>query len=163
MIAALLVVAALAAPPCWHPPVESVVTDAFRAPACTWCPGHRGLEYRPLLGTPVRAVAPGTVTFAGVVAGTKYLVIEVAPGQKVTYGMLASFVARAGDRVVQGQVVGRSTARLFLGVRQGNHYLDPASLLERRLGPLRLVPVDRRTVRPAGSSRWACATGPPAR
>ncbi len=163
MIAVLVLVAALAAPSCWRPPVDSAVVRAFRAPACTWCPGHRGLEYRPPAGTPVRAVAAGVVSFVGSVAGTKYLVTEVVPGRKVTYGMLGAFSVRLGERVAEGQVVGRSTARLYLGVRQGNHYLDPAPLLGRPFGRLRLVPVDRRGARPAGSPRWACATGPPAR
>lgn len=163
MIAALLMVVALAAPACWRPPVEAPVAVPFRAPACTWCPGHRGVEYHPPIGAPVRAVADGRVTFAGTVAGTKYLVTEVAGGRRVTYGMLEAFSVGTGDRVVAGHVVGRSSARLYLGVRQGNRAVDPAPLLARSAGPLRLVPTDRRAARPAGPRRWACATGPTAR
>jgi murein DD-endopeptidase MepM/ murein hydrolase activator NlpD len=163
MIAALLMVVVLAAPSCWRPPVDVPVAVAFRAPACTWCPGHRGVEFRPPVGTPVRAITGGVVTFVGTVAGTKYLVTEIAGGRKVTYGMLAAFSAGVGDRVDAGQIVGHSSARLYLGLRQGNRAVDPMPLLARRVGPLRLVPLDRRDARPAGQPRWTCATGPPRR
>ncbi len=33
------------AAPCWNPPVAGRVVDPFRMPACTWCPGNRGIEY----------------------------------------------------------------------------------------------------------------------
>ena len=50
----------------------------FRAPACAYCPGNRGLEYDAAVGSPVRAAAAGTVTFAGVVAGVRYVVVAPA-------------------------------------------------------------------------------------
>ena len=49
------------AEPCWNPAVVGRVVDPFRMPACTWCPGNRGIEYEVAPGTAVRSVAAGTV------------------------------------------------------------------------------------------------------
>ncbi len=163
MIAALALLVGLVVPGCWQPPVDVPVAVPFRAPACTWCPGHRGLEFRPVPGTPVRAVADGRVVFAGPVVGVNYLVVQVADGRRITFGQVAAVLVRVGDRVRAGQVVARSSGRLFLGVRLGNHYVDPAPLLAVRRGRVRLVPVDRKGMRPAGSAPAACAAADPAR
>lgn len=163
MIAALALVVALFTPSCWQSPVEAPVARPFLPPACTWCPGHRGLEYRTAPGAPVRAPAAGSVVFAGPVVGVNYLVIRVDDGRRITLGMLATVGARVGDRVAAGQVVGRSGVRLFLGVRVGNHHVDPAPLLGGERGRARLVPLDGQGARPAGSARRACAVAHPAR
>ena len=129
--------------PCWRPPVDVPVAVPFRAPACTWCAGHRGLEYRPPPGTAVRAVADGVVTFAGSVAGVRYVVVRLPDGRRVTYGELAASDVVAGARVRVGRVLGRAGERLFLGVRQGNHHVDPAPLLCSTdvAGRVRLLPL----------------------
>jgi murein DD-endopeptidase MepM/ murein hydrolase activator NlpD len=163
MIAALVALATLLAPTCWRPPVEARVAVPFRAPACTWCPGHRGIEYRVAPGTPVRAVTDGRVVFAGSVVGVTYLVIRVADGRRVTFGQLADLSARVGQQVHEGQVVGHSTARLFLGVRVGDHPVDPAPLLGRPRGRARLVPLDGNRSRPAGPVGRTCAAADPGR
>src|SRR5262245_2865597 len=61
--------------PCLNAPVRAPVIDPFRTPGCRWCAGNRGIEYGTTPGTLVRASAAGTVTFAGVVAGTRYVVV----------------------------------------------------------------------------------------
>lgn len=71
---------------CWREPVIGVVVDPFRPPPCPWCAGNRGLEYRTAPGGRVRSVAAGTVAFSGAVAGTRYVVVTLASGWKVTYG-----------------------------------------------------------------------------
>ena len=163
MIAALALVVALIAPACWQPPVDAPVVRPFVAPACTWCAGHRGLEYRPTPGAPVRAPAAGVVVFAAPVVGVNYLVIRVVDGRRITLGLLAAIGVRQGERVVAGQVVGRSSARLFLGVRVGNHHVDPAPLLGRTRVRPRLVPLGGHGPPPAGSSLGACAAANPGR
>jgi murein DD-endopeptidase MepM/ murein hydrolase activator NlpD len=157
MIRVLAAVLALVVPTCWQPPVGGPVVRPFQAPACTWCAGHRGLEYRPTPGTAVHAVADGTVVFAGPVVGVNYLVIRVADGRRVTLGFLAQVLARPGQQVSAGQVVALSSGRLFLGVRVGNHHVDPAPLLGRPRGRLRLVPVDGQASRPGSSPGRTCA------
>ena len=51
---------------------ERLVADAFRAPACRWCPGHRGLQFRVVPGHAVRAVSTGTVSYTHLTLPTIY-------------------------------------------------------------------------------------------
>lgn len=163
MIVALLMVAAL----CWPPPVTTPVVRGFEPPACTWCAGHRGLEYRPPADSPVTAVAAGVVVWTGVVAGVGYVVVRVPDGRRVTYGFVHRMTVRPGQTVSRGQILASSTDRVFLGLRTGEGdteaYLDPGPLIGRWRGVVRLVPVDGSAPRPARTggvgSRLACATG----
>jgi murein DD-endopeptidase MepM/ murein hydrolase activator NlpD len=97
----------------------------------------------------VRAAAAGRVTFAGVVAGVRYVVLAHADGLRATYGGLTSSLLSVGDRVPAGAVVGASGAGLHFGVRRGDVYLDPEPMLgELRRRP-RLVPTDATAPRSA--------------
>src|SRR5688500_5962699 len=97
-----LFTAAVAALPCFLPPVAAPVVDPFRAPDCPYCAGNRGLEYATHHGQPVLAADDGVVTFSGLVAGTRYVVVERDDGLRVTYGRLASAAVGEGVRVDQG-------------------------------------------------------------
>src|SRR5688572_1373143 len=78
---------------CYVPPVDAPIVEPFVAAPCTYCAGgHRGVEYDVSPGTPVRAAISGMVTFSGVVAGTRYLVVLGDDGLSATYGMIASAV-----------------------------------------------------------------------
>ncbi len=159
MIAALLLAVAPFAPfTCFAPPVDAHVTDAFRAPQCTWCPGNRGLEYEPRPGTPVTAVAGGMVSFSGVVAGTRYVVVDHDDGSRATYGRLASNAVTTGATVAAGQTVGATSDRFFFGIRVGDVYVDPQPLLGTLRYRPRLVPLDGSAARPAPRPSWACAS-----
>src|SRR5262249_56940034 len=59
----------------WLPPVEGEITQAFRALAFAYGPGHRGVDFAAALGTPVSAAADGIVAFAGSVAGSLHVVV----------------------------------------------------------------------------------------
>jgi murein DD-endopeptidase MepM/ murein hydrolase activator NlpD len=144
---------------CLLPPVSAPVADPFRDPGCEWCPGNRGLQYAAAAGTAVTAAAAGTVTFSGVVAGTRYVVIEHATGGlRATYGGLAATVLAAGDVVAAGAVVGRVGGEgLHFGLRRGEQYVDPAPLLGRLVERPRLVPTDGTPRRPAPPPRLRCA------
>jgi murein DD-endopeptidase MepM/ murein hydrolase activator NlpD len=143
---------------CWAPPVAAPVADPFREPECRWCPGNRGLEYATPSGRTVRAVGTGRVTFAGPVAGVVYAVVEHRDGRRVTYGNLAATRHRRGDVVLRGHVVGTTAGPLHLGVREGEHYVDPAPLIGRWVGVPRLVPVDGTPAAPAPSPRLRCTS-----
>ena len=153
--AVLLAIAPMA---CMPPPIDAAVVDPFRGPACTWCPGNRGLEYQPPTGTPVKAVAAGTVSFSGVVAGTRYVVVDHADGRRATYGRLASATVGSGALLRSGQVLGTTTDRFFFGIRDGDTYIDPAPLLGRPRYRPRLVPTDGSRSRPAPPPSSACAS-----
>ncbi|PIE32787.1 MAG: peptidase [Ilumatobacter coccineus] len=157
-----VVVAALATPtapgpsPCWRPPVDAVVVDPFRPPTCPWCPGNRGIEYATPAGTPIHAVASGTVSFSGTVAGTTYVVVALADGKRITYGNLADPLVSRGERVVTGQGLGRTAGRFHFGVRLGDHYLDPDRFLGVPRYRVRLLPIDGSRPVSTPSPRWVC-------
>lgn len=155
MIQLLIAVVASMAP-CWDPPVVAPVVDPFRLPACTYCPGNRGIEYAPAPGQAVGAVASGRVTFIGTVAGTLYLVVEHTDGLRATYGRLGSAVVTRGATVTAGQHLGTTSAAFYFGLRDGDRPVDPTHLLGRRRYPTRLLPTDGTPSPAVGAGRLVC-------
>jgi murein DD-endopeptidase MepM/ murein hydrolase activator NlpD len=156
-MSAVAIVLALLPGACYPPPVVAPVVDPFRAPACAQCAGNRGLEYATAAGTRVTAVASGVVTFSGVVAGTRYVVVSQPDGLRATYGRLGSASVAVGSAVTAGAIVGTTSAGLFFGFRDGDSYVDPAPLLGRWRFRPRLVPSDRTAGRPAAPAGLRCA------
>ncbi|HEX6420947.1 MAG TPA: peptidoglycan DD-metalloendopeptidase family protein [Acidimicrobiales bacterium] len=124
------------------PPVDAPVADPFRPPAGPYGAGNRGLEYATAPGSTVRASAPGTVTFAGAVAGALHVTVLHDGGVRTSYSFLASLDVVAGQRVRQGDPVGTSGERLHFGARIGDAYFDPATLFAGPLTEVELLPLD---------------------
>lgn len=171
--------------PVWPVAGRPAVLRGWEPPAGPYGPGHRGVDLAARPGTEVLAAATGRVSFAGRVAGRGVLVIELAgsgaPPLRTTYEPVRALVAK-GDDVVAGRPVGVLEAGPFhcaagclhWGLRRGDAYLDPLSLLPPALlrrGPSRLLPVfgvpepgaaaapvaaALSRVRRAGSSRRRC-------
>ena len=127
-------------PGTYRPPLAAPVVDPFRAPAQRWSAGNRGLEYGVVGGERVHAVALGTVTFAGPVAGRLAVTVLHPDGRRSSLTGLSVVLVRAGDHVVQGTVVGLAARGLHLGVREGDRYVDPSVLFSARPRHARLVP-----------------------
>ena len=153
----------LMAASCYVPPVSAAISQPFVAPACTYCPGHRGVEYNTAPGTRVGAAAAGVVTFAGVVAGVRYVVVLHADGIAATYGDLGSTSLSTGAGVSVGEAVGTSTGGLYFGLRRGDVYLDPADYLGVVRHRPRLVPSSGRPGRPPKPLPATCPAARPAR
>lgn len=133
-------------------PVSGPVLEGFRAPACQRCPGRRGVVIGSHPGAHVRAVRSGSVTFSGQVGGRLYVVQNIAPGVRVTYGWLASVSDHnVGDEVMAGEVVGTAAERTYLGVRVGQVYVEPLRYLG--LGGARLRGAGQVIVGPRVPSR----------
>jgi murein DD-endopeptidase MepM/ murein hydrolase activator NlpD len=122
------------------------VTTPFRPPAVRWGAGHRGVDLAGSARAEVRAAGSGRIAYAGRLAGRG--VVAVAHGAlRTTYEPLEASL-RVGDVVARGNPIGRLTAGhdparparyiLHWGVRRGETYLDPMSLLGAR--PVRLLP-----------------------
>ncbi|MFE4382654.1 murein hydrolase activator EnvC family protein [Streptomyces cyaneofuscatus] len=169
--------------PVWPLAGRPAVLRGWEPPATPYGPGHRGVDLAARPGDAVVAAATGRVSFAGRVAGRGVLVIEPAgsgaPPLRTTYEPVRALVDK-GDEVVAGQPVGVLEAGPFhcaegclhWGLRRGDAYLDPLTLLPPALlrrGPSRLLPVfgvpepggaagaaALSRVRRAGSSRRRC-------
>jgi murein DD-endopeptidase MepM/ murein hydrolase activator NlpD len=152
--------AALAALSCWLPPVDAPVIDPFREPQCVWCPGNRGVEYGTEAGVAVRAVATGTVTFSGHVAGIGYVVVRHGDGRRTTYGGIDHPHPAPGQVIAARAIVGITTGTFHLGLREGDRYVDPTPHLGRAVSRARLVPVDGSQGRAAVATRVRCAERP---
>lgn len=121
------------------PVVGGRITQRFSRPAADGLRGHEGLDIAAPLGTPVRALAAGTVRFAGVALdGAVVVRIEHADGTETLYGHLQPGLGvRAGDRVAAGTTIGRigltgrtTGPHLHLEVRAGGRPIDPEPILE---------------------------------
>ncbi|WP_432541271.1 murein hydrolase activator EnvC family protein [Kineococcus sp. SYSU DK002] len=110
--------------------------------------GHRGVDLAADPGRAVVAVAAGTVSFAGPVAGRGVVVVLHPDGTRTTYEPLEAAV-RPGEQVRAGEVLGALAAAprhcavpcLHLGLRAGETYLDPLARL-RAAAPV-LLPLGR--------------------
>ncbi|NTW39650.1 MAG: M23 family metallopeptidase [Cellulomonadaceae bacterium] len=128
-------------------PVDGPVVATFRAPAQRWGPGHRGVDLMTEVGAGVLAPADGTITFSGVVVDRSVVTITHPDGLRTSLEPVVSTL-EVGDRVTAGDAVGTvqdapghcPQACVHWGVRQGDTYLDPLSLLE-GAGPVVLLPV----------------------
>lgn len=139
----------------WPVGVRPPVLRGWEPPATAYGRGHRGVDLAAPAGTPVRAVAAGRVSFAGRVAGKGVVSVELTgtgdPPLRTTYEPVRAEVEK-GAEVEAGEVVGTVEATgshcgatcVHWGLRSGETYLDPLSLLPPwllRRGPSRLLPV----------------------
>jgi murein DD-endopeptidase MepM/ murein hydrolase activator NlpD len=120
-------------------PVGGGVVRPFAGPAAPYGRGHRNVDLAARRGEVVRAALPGTVTFAGRVAGRTWVTVVHADGLRTTYGGLRPTV-EAGRHVTLGEPLGRATGTVIdWGARRDGDYIDPLGLLN--AGRVRLVPV----------------------
>jgi murein DD-endopeptidase MepM/ murein hydrolase activator NlpD len=131
------------------------VVRRFEPPPRPWLPGHRGVDFGAYPGAAVRAAGPGTVRFAGRVAGRGVVSIDHAGGLRTTYEPVTPVVV-AGQAVRAGDLIGALDtghegcpvdACLHWGLRRGEVYLDPLALVGRarvRLLPLAAASSTRR-------------------
>ncbi len=115
-------------------PVTGRVVERYVEPACDRCAGRRGVTVTTERDAVVRATRAGLVTFAGPVGGVLWVVQEVAPGVRVTYGRLASVAGgvATGVEVSAGRPLGTAAEQVYLGVRVGETPRDPSRCWVRR-------------------------------
>jgi murein DD-endopeptidase MepM/ murein hydrolase activator NlpD len=141
---------ASAAPPSvlWGLPLVGppAVTRPFQPPPTPYAAGHRGVDLAGVPGQPVVAAGAGVVAFAGLVGGRPVVSVQHADGLRTTYEPVQPGVA-AGQVVARGSPLGVLVAGhagcpveacLHWGLRRGEVYLDPLSLL--RPPRVRLLP-----------------------
>lgn len=131
----------------WPTDDQPTVTRRFDPPSSPWLPGHRGVDLVSTNGV-VRAAGCGVVAFAGTVAGKGVVSVDHPGELRTTYEPVVPLVHTA-QSVTRGQALGQvlpghpdcnSASCLHWGLRSGDEYLDPLSLLRPvrvRLYPLR--------------------------
>ncbi|MEV0256384.1 M23 family metallopeptidase [Streptomyces sp. NPDC050732] len=139
----------------WPVGVRPPVVRGWDPPATDYGAGHRGVDLAAPVGSAVRAVAGGRVSFAGRVAGRGVVSVELAgtgdPPLRTTYEPVRTTLKK-GDRIAAGAPLGFlepptghcPTSCLHWGLRRAETYLNPMSLLPPWLlhqGSARLLPV----------------------
>lgn len=118
---------------------EPRITSRFqlnrRHPVLHVSRAHRGVDYGAPVGAPVVAVASGRVVSVSTDAANGRMVrLRHASGYETSYLHLSAFAPglRRGDRVQQGEVIGRVGAsglatgpHLHYGLRKNGAYVDP--------------------------------------
>jgi murein DD-endopeptidase MepM/ murein hydrolase activator NlpD len=130
----------------------------FDPPPQPWSPGHRSVDLAAAPGAVVRAAGGGVVLFAGRIAGRGVVSVSHSGGLRTTYEPVEPRVA-TGQRLSAGHPLGVlaaghpgcAAACLHWGLRRGEEYLDPLTLLG--LGRVRLLPAQTSSGRTVGSRR----------
>jgi murein DD-endopeptidase MepM/ murein hydrolase activator NlpD len=132
LVGFLLLITAPGTPWVW--PLESPrIVRGFDPPSTPWGPGHRGVDIAG--GGQVRAIGPGVVTFVGEVGGKPVVVISHG-ALRSTYEPVrgtagVGLPVQAGDAIGVLQPGHCAMPCLHLGLRRGDHYLDPRVVLQR--------------------------------
>ncbi|MGP4094030.1 peptidoglycan DD-metalloendopeptidase family protein [Nonomuraea sp. KM90] len=138
---------ARASPSTWRWPLDGQprIVRRFTPPPEPWLAGHRGIDLAAPAATPVLAAGPGTIRFAGPVAGKGVVTIDHPNGLRTTYLPVTASVRR-GDPIAPGAKLGVLEAAkphceescLHWGLIRDARYLNPLQLLGH--APTRLLP-----------------------
>jgi murein DD-endopeptidase MepM/ murein hydrolase activator NlpD len=98
---------------------------------------HKGLDISGPLGSPVKAMAEGTVEFAGRRGGFgNCIMLKHANGFETLYGHLSQILVRVGEKIEIGQTIGKigSTGRstgphLHYEIHKNGQQINPQSFL----------------------------------
>ena len=129
------------------------VKRLFDPPEEEWGAGHRGVDLTAAVGSPVLSPGPGVVAFTGQVARRGVVVVTHPDGLRTSLEPVAASVP-VGTAVAAGTAVGvvedgadgttpnhcAPRSCVHWGVRRGERYIDPLSLLDRP--PIVLLPDD---------------------
>ena len=125
----------------FEPRITSRFSSSRRHPILGYARAHNGVDYHAPTGAPVGVVAPGVVTMAGWTGGGGRTVKVRHPnGYETEYLHLSSIAVRAGQRVSQGDLVGRvgqtglaTGPHLHYGLKKNGRYVNP--IIEHRNMP----------------------------
>ena len=154
----------------WSWPADGDVVRPFSLGGDAYAAGqHRGVDVGGADGSPVRAPASGTVSFAGSLpTHGRGVTILTADGYAVTLVHLGSIDVEKGASVAEGDAVGtmgssgtpeHPVPTVHLGIRRADQdegYIDPLGLLPAR--PVPAAPGAGARTR-SGSRRCSCARG----
>lgn len=98
-------------------PIQATITSRFGS---RWGTNHKGLDYGAAMGTPIKAAAEGTVTFAGWNSGGYGYLVIISHGNGVQtyYGHCSELLCKVGDYVYAGDKIAKVGNT---GDSQGSH------------------------------------------
>jgi murein DD-endopeptidase MepM/ murein hydrolase activator NlpD len=119
----------------FEPRITSRFSNARKHPILDYTRAHHGVDYHAPAGAPVISVAPGIVTLAGWTSGGGRTVRVRHPnGYESEYLHLSALAVRTGQRVDQGELVGKVGAtglatgpHLHYGLRKNGVYANPVT------------------------------------
>ena len=141
------------------------IGTAFGQPGAMWATGtHTGQDFPAPIGTPVRAVAGGTVTVEHPSWAGNLVRIDHGEGTETLYAHLSAVTVRTGQRIAAGEQLGNVGAlgnatgpHLHFEVRLGGQAVNPMSFLATGGGTLGwggfsngMIPSDRLCALPRG-------------
>ena len=118
-------------------PVSGVITSRFGNRESIRTSGHTGLDIAAPYGTPIKAAADGTVTFAGYSGGYGYVVkMDNGNGVETYYGHCSKLYVSTGEKIKAGETIaavgstGNSTGNhLHFEVRVDGSVVNPQNYL----------------------------------
>jgi murein DD-endopeptidase MepM/ murein hydrolase activator NlpD len=150
-----------------------VVTSAFSRsrlhPVVNEYRAHLGVDYRAPAGSPVVAVANGTVVAAGTSGGSGRMVhLRHANGYETMYLHLSSIAVKSGAHVRQGDLIGRVGAtglatgpHLDYRLKKNGAFVNPVSA-HRAMPPAEPIPYAQMAAFSAVRDRLLAQLAPPA-
>lgn len=118
-------------------PVSGIITSRFGNRESIRTSGHTGLDIAAPYGTPIKAAADGTVTFAGYSGGYGYVVkVNNGNGVETYYGHCSKLYVSTGEKIEAGETIaavgstGNSTGNhLHFEVRVDGSVVNPQNYL----------------------------------
>jgi murein DD-endopeptidase MepM/ murein hydrolase activator NlpD len=131
----------------FEPRITSRFSTSRKHPILGYNRAHNGVDYHAPAGAPVGSVAPGVVTMAGWTSGGGRTVKVRHPnGYDTEYLHMSAIAVRAGQRVGQGDLVGRvgmtglaTGVHLHYGLKKNGRYVNPV-IEHRNMPPGEPVP-----------------------
>ena len=117
----------------FEPRITSRFSTSRKHPVLGYARAHNGVDYYAPMGAPVNSVAPGVVTMAGWTnGGGRTVKVRHPNGYETEYLHLSAIEVRAGERISQGELVGRvgktglvTGVHLHYGLKKNGSYVNP--------------------------------------
>lgn len=154
----------------FEPRITSRFASSRKHPILGYARAHNGVDYHAPAGAPVGSVAPGVVTMAGWTSGGGRTVKVRHPNNYETeYLHLSAIAVRAGQRVSQGDLVGRvgmtglaTGVHLHYGLKKNGSYVNPV-IEHRNMPPGEPIPAEVVNVFASERDRYFTLLAEPAR
>lgn len=133
----------------FEPRITSRFSTSRKHPVLGYARAHNGVDYYAPMGAPVNSVAPGVVTMAGWTnGGGRTVKVRHPNGYETEYLHLSAIEVRAGERISQGELVGRvgktglvTGVHLHYGLKKNGRYVNPV-IEHRNMPPGEPVPAE---------------------